>query len=317
MKKNLLFCCIAVAGLAMSSCKKEPENKFSFSVSTYNYVSFLDDSHDPVIKRGYYNYNFDAINNKVVISTDMVDLGDDNDSRFVTDPFPYNSSIVNFNGDYSPVYYGSDLNPCTDINGQPIKNLRFELTPIYYVPPTISYTPDPTSPLPQPDLSYRERPNGMSGVAPKMLYDVGDKYRVYTFWPDLYYKGVTKTSVNGVEDSSFESQDVGYRLKFRISEKKVDVVMYNVQFNPNMPKMECLILPDLDVKFTNNGFIVEDRNIVPLYVEGDHILENPRFPFTTFKFTAETNMVEGNCEFTVAGRFSGSFVGRYMEFVVR
>ena len=120
----------------------------------------------------------------------------------------------------------------------------------------------------------------------------------------------------GDPSSYMSTMEIGYRVKFDIKNKKAHVVMYNVQFNPHMPKMECLILPDLDVDFNNNGYAIEAENISPLYIEGGKLMENPSFPFTTFKFTAETNMVEANCEFTVAGRFEGFFKGNYMETIV-
>ena len=317
MKGKLMMTLVALATFGFVSCDKEVENNASFSSSTYNYVVHLDGEGEPVIKKGYYTFVMDYETKKLSISTDMVDMGTDDDVKFTTNEIKYNTSVVNFNGGVGTVIYGTELTPGTTTDGRELRNLRFELSPLYYEPPTITYTKDDTSPLPQPDLTYRKRTTGRNGEAPKMLYQIGEDYMVYTFWPDLYYNGVTKTSVMGDDNSTFESQDVGYRLKFDIAKKKATVVLYNVQFNPQMPKMECLILPDLDVEFTNNGYIVDAHNVVPLYIENMKIMENPRFPFTTFRFVAETNMVEGTCEFTVAGRFYGSFIGKYMEFIVR
>lgn len=313
MKKSTILA-IAAIPMLLASCKEEPVNVMSEKVTTYNYVARLDGSKDPVIKKGYYTLAFDFNEHNVTVSTDMVDLGNDEDTGFVTEKMEYTHVFfpIGVDGEAYNVFHGGSLYACTASNGMEVKDLRYEFSSGFYTPPVINYTPDPSSSLPQPDLSYKAR----SGFAPKMRYILGDEYIVYTFWPDLYYRGETKTIVMGAEDSEYTTQDVGYRIKFDLNKKKATVVLYNVQFNPNMPAMECLILPDLDVDFTN-GYSIEASNINPLYIEGGKLMENPRFPFTTFKFTAETNMVEGNCEFTVANRFYGNFTGKYMEFVVR
>lgn len=314
MKK--IFTIALVAGLlVMASCSdKEPTNTASETVFTYNYVTTLDDSAQPVIKKGNYTFGFDFVNNDVNIATDRVDLGNNEEIKFTTEKFKFTNSVVlGFNEKPQTVLHGSDPAPCFADNGMKITDLRFELSPIFNIPPQLSYTKDPESQLPQPDLSYTAR----AGSAPTLRYVVGDLYKIYTFWPDLYYCGATDTEVINVPGNEFRSQDIGYRIKFDIAKKKAQVVLYNVQFNPNMPKMECLILPDLDVQFTNNGYIIEATNINPLYIEGEKIMENPRFPFTSFKFVAEGNMVTGKCDFTVAGRFHGSFEGEYMTLVLR
>lgn len=313
MIKKLLITAGVVATLC-SACNKESANVYSEQIATYNYVARLDGTVEPVIKKGSYDYSFDLSSGKVVISTNSLEIADGETTSFVTDPFQYfNSTVLGFEGGVPVnVLNGTSQMPCTAKNGMEITRLHFQLSPVFYVPPVISYTPDPTSTLPQPDLSYQ----GRAGDAPRMRYRLGSDYIVYTFWPDLYYKGTTQTSVMGVPDSNTSTMDIGYRIKFDIKKRKATVVMYDVQFNPKMPKMDCLILPDLDVDFNNNGYVIETTNVNPLYIEGGKIMENPAFPFTTFKFTAETNMVEGNCEFTVAGRFAGYFKGNYMETIV-
>ncbi|MDE5868960.1 MAG: hypothetical protein K2H18_01905 [Muribaculaceae bacterium] len=313
MKKSTILA-IASICLLLTSCKDDPVNEVTERVVTYNYVAHLDGTQDPVIKKGYYSLKFDYINRDITISTDMVDLGNDEDTGFTTEKMPYTYVYypIGVDGESYQVYHGGSLYACTASNGMEVKDLRYEFSSNFYTPPFITYNPDPSSALPQPDLSYKAR----TGFAPKMRYVLGDEYIVYTFWTDLYYKGETKTEVMGVEGSQYSTHDVGYRIKFDLTKKKATVVMYNVQFNNDMPPMECLILPNLDVDFTN-GYKIEATNVNPLYIEGGKLMENPRFPFTTFKFTAENNMVEGNCEFTVAGRFYGNFTGHYMEMAVR
>lgn len=319
--KKIFTLALLTGTLITTSCSdKEPVNTTTETIATYNYVAKvnLDDPSEPVIKKGFYHFGFDFINSTVNISTDMVDLGNDQDTGFATEEFKFTTAhVFGFSDDLEHpqyTYHGFDQFPCTAANGMQVTDLRFELSPILYTPPAINYEKDPTSTLPQPDLSYKARP---IGYAPKIRYVLGNEYKVYTFWPDLYYCGVTETEVLGNPESAFKSQDVGYRVKFDIAKKKAQVVLYNVQFNPQMPPQECLILPDLDVQFTHNGFVVEAQNVNPLYIEGGMIMENPRFPFTTFSLVAEDNMVECYCDFTVAGRFHGYFTGKYMEFVVR
>lgn len=319
MKKSLLTFLLG-AFLILTACEKETVSTNSYNISTFNYVTHLNDDAEPIIKRGSYTFSFDNEEKKVSVATDMVDLGNDDDSSFITRQFAYKWTSFIYDGESNPVYAGACLDPGTDYNGLEIRNLRFELSQTYNLPDEdLVYTPDPNSPLPQPDLSLRLRPStsdGKKGYAPRMVYTLGDKYMVYTFWPDLYYKGVTKSEVIGV-DGEYVSQEVGYRLKFSIAKKTATVVLYNVKFHKDMPAQKCLILPDLDVQFTNNGYKVEATNVVPLYIEGTHLMESPRFPFTSFSFVAEGNMVEGSCDFTVAGRFHGSFVGEYMKTVIR
>lgn len=323
--KKLIVTAISM-GCLMASCgDKDPVNTSTQTYSTYNYITRINDDGDPIISKGAYHFNFDFVNMKVQVSTDMVDLGDNEDSpSFVTKEFTFQSLNLKFDDseELLKVYSGNTPVACTASNGMEVKDLYFQLTDAYYTPPEVSYIKDNDSPLVQPDLTYR----GREGAAPRSRYRLGDNYLVYTFWPDLYYKGHTTTEVVGMPsqgshgqdiETTFETLNVGYRVKFDIKKKKALVVLYDVQFNKDMPAMKCLFLPDLDVQFTNNGYVIEAQNIIPLYIgDGEKIMEYPKFPFTSFKFSAETNMVEANCEFQVGPYFFGHFTGRYMEFSI-
>ena len=322
MKK--FFILAFASGILLTSCLKEEGAVATGEqfLATYNYVTHINDDGDPIIKRGGYRYAFDYIDQSVRISAEKINLGANQDSpTFVTKEFKYEITSVPIPTDEGMVfnvYKGSDPFPCKASNGMEVKDLLFEVSQVFYVPPVVTYNKDTNSTLPQPDLSYQAR----EGAASKIKYRLGENYFVYTFWPDLYYKGKTHTEVLGVpEDSEVQTttdtENIGYRVKFDIEKKKALVVIYNAKFHPIMPAFECLMLPDLDVQFTNNGYIIEAENVIPLYIgDGRTIMENRNFPFTSFKFVAETNMVEANCEFTVAGRFQGFFTGQYMFRVI-
>lgn len=319
---NILF----VAGIgAVSSCSSstdKPINKAVDTVVTYNYVVNIDDSKPPVIEKGSYTFSFDNIERTVSISTDMISLGEEEDTGFDTDPLDFKEvhMPMGVDGKYNRIIHGSSIFPCTSTNGMEVRDLRFELSSNYYEPPQVVFSENLSSCTNLPDLTYKKR----AGFAPKLRYRLGQNNMVYTFWTDLYYCGKTVAEVMGKPDSNYENLDIGYRIKFDLKKSKATVVIYNAKFNEHMPAMKYLILPNLDVQFTNDrGYVIEAENVVPLCVEGNSdenagvLLDNPSFPFTSFKFQAENNMVEGTCEFTVAGRFYGSFVGKYMEFVVR
>lgn len=314
MKKYLVMA-FAALGLMATSCSDDPVNTTTMGVVTYNYVTNLnDDSKNPVIKPGTYSFEFDLASNNMTLSTNNLDLGSNQVTSFTVEPaVPFKVALASFEGSYGNVFYGNAAGPYLAKNGMEVKNLAFELSPVYYVPPMLAFDSEANKEYGNINLDYIAR----SGVAPKMRYLLGSDYLIYTFWPDLYYTGKTTTSVNGASGSDFESLNVGFRIKFDLDTKKALVVMHNAQFNPNMPEMKALILTDLDVDFTNNGYEINAENVIPFNLEGGKLTPYPNFPFTTFSFKAEGDMVNGSCDFTVAGRFTGHFDGKYMEYMVK
>ncbi|MDE6236446.1 MAG: hypothetical protein K2M45_01090 [Muribaculaceae bacterium] len=330
MMKKVLFSLVGV-GMLFTSCMKDPVSVSTQPVHTYNYVTLLsedgtpDMSGSPVISQGAYSISWDNMKNTATITAGSVSLGDNKNVGFQTVAIPFTSVIMSFNDVPCPILHGFEANAGRASNGLEVKDLRYEISTCVYTPPT-DIEINPKSPFAE-TLKFNSR----GTAASKIRYMLGDKYQVYTFWPDLVYHGATTTEVTGMRPKADEGEDPGmgdiqtsyfdseieYRVKFDLEKKKVDLIIYNAKFNKDMPALKCLILPGLDVNLTNNGFVIEAENVIPQSIEGGEAVPYPKFPFTHLHFAAEGNMVEATFNFTVAGVFQGLFTGKYMEFVVR
>lgn len=146
--------------------------------------------------------------------------------------------------------------------------------------------------------------------SPAVSMRLGD-YRIASVPLNCYYQGVTKSNID-----NFESTDGYYGVSIDAKTKKALVVIYEIKFADQMPKLN-IVLRDLDVVFTTNGYKIVGDNVVPEMIEGTSSTPNPNFKFDSFDLTSRfDHMGEIAIQFRVAGRYEGSFSGSYSPLVL-
>lgn len=304
MRKTIKYAALVAAiATVLTGCKKDGESYSSVHLRTYSYVT--DGVGDPIISESSFNFNFNfTTDNSSVVSSEF-DLADGKDS-FSIPSVPFDMAGGNY-------FTGKISDGGKTKNGEAITNFTYTVAPMYLPPReswNLSYNVDPESGLPTPDLRLNVNELGIC-----MNATMGGTTRLRTFWNDVTFVGKTNTSVNGNAATAFENADICYRVKMDLKRKKADVIMYDVQFNPHMPSMTVLILPDLDLVFTNQGYIVEGKDVIPLYINGNTLVEKPDYPFSSFILNSTGDLMGASANFTVTPtgfNFIGSFRGDCM-----
>lgn len=294
MKKSLLFALAAIAVAGFSSCDRNSgvTSTVTFSAQSFNLVTTLDGSADPAVASSIYKFNFDQIAGTGVISTEITN--NIKPISFVTDPITY--KVMNYQ-------WNNGIHEVIDLETfktKEIYNLDFQLTTMANIPPVIDGLPAIVI------------PTGYKYVIAS--YQVGDNVNVRTFWPDVTFTGSTITSYSfaGV-DKSFNSTDVKYRVVMNPADKKATVILYDARFAEEMPKpITNIVLKDLPVKFTNNGYEISGTEITPVCYEGGVATPNTDRIFNSFTLSVGGDLTEARIDYTVSNVFRGSFTGCYI-----
>lgn len=293
MKKQILFAA-ASAALLLASCDKEGTNTQTFTTQMMNYITEVSPTGAPTgeatIEGGLYKFGFDYNSSTVVMTAENL---------------PSRVGISTFSTPALP----ATSNAIQNI----VVNTKSAITPEVSVENlTIAYTPGVTpTDVTIPGVDNQQFPYGY--MYPITRYTIGGDYLVRTFWPDMVFFGTTTTMFN--ETMSEPLTNIRYRIILKKDDKvyKATMVIYEAQFAPQMPKMN-LVLEKLDVDFQPNGIVISGKDVIPQYLDGGSLLPNPNFPFDDLRFVIHgTNLTEGRAEFSVAGRFVGSFNGTYIQ----
>lgn len=306
--KKMLMVAAAACLIGLGSCNKDGENYQQFSLATYNYVSNTGLG-QAIITPTLYSWTINYDNSTMTMVNTGVSVGIQNVGVKV-EGMKFQSALVEYEGRGGSYFAGNSVSNGSAGNGMEVTGVNYEITPLFNLPPEqLSYTADASAGLIQPDLTY-SYPGGAMKTYTVLDYKIGTAARVRTFWPDLVMKGETVTSVNGVSGSEFKSDQIVYRVKMDVDKNTATLVIYNAQFNSQMPKMSALIIPGLRVRNLDSGIEIDGIDIKPLYIEGGRLMENPNFPFNTIHFASNDKLTGGTLDFTVAGRFTGSFTGK-------
>lgn len=153
---------------------------------------------------------------------------------------------------------------------------------------------------------------GMSRLV--MGYDYADTYRVRTFYPDNTFAGKTVTdwpdseAAGGV--ATMEGENTIYRLVMDIEKGTADMIMYEPKFSDKMPPISALVLKGLTLTLTPSGYEVTGTGVIPEQLEAGATTPVEAFPFNSIRIvTTDSGMTQASIDFTVAGRFHGSFTG--------
>ena len=294
MKKTaiLLF---AASIFGLTSCDiGSGDTTQSMSYGVINLVSPTDGT-TPSASVGWYNLEFNFTQNNVTVS--LKDLVIDNVTHtLVTEPLSYTGSQA---GDLITI---KDFSGYLDNNQSlPITNASFEVS---------------TRTYPYPNTDGSVSTTSTYGFAVVLAsYDIGTRYKVKTFYPDVCYNGTTTTQYPNIDGttSTFSNGDIIYRVVFQQDLKKANVAIYNAKFAEAAPTLGCITLEDLNVRYYTGGYELSGENIVPKVVEGGASTPNEKYTFNSFKLTPSGNLTDAIIEYTVADVYKGYFRGSYIK----
>lgn len=299
MNINKLLSLIAVGGLCVGAvgCSSDPENTTTMSIRVSNYIVPDNLAEEVSVQHDCsYNLRLDNIKGGITISTTDLNL---------------NGSTVGFtSNEMSFVRYGYQGGWSLDFaQGNAHLSNGMELSGLYgYVTSMVNYM----SPVGDPFTNLTPNPMVVA------QYHVGD-FTVHTFSPNSYFTGKTTTDFQKPGDSGvteFSTTDAVYRVNFAKDMKTANVVIYNVKFAENAPALKAVILKNLPVELTREGYLISGKDIVPEMQEGTQATPYPQRPFTSFNIKSSADLTKIDCEYVVAKIFHGKFSGIYCDHFV-
>lgn len=274
----------------------DPKSEMTLSEAVNNIVIPSDSEGEVSVQKDCkYSFVFDFVNNEVAISTADLQLGGSKAS-FTTEPFDFkllyygNKRIYTFNGGEGTLAGGGTQ------AGKEVKDFKGVFSEEFFL-----FVYD-----------YGFYPASSRMYMPLLSYKAGD-YTVKTFASDSYFAGTTTTTYPGKDGmQSFNSDDAIYRIIFSEDLKTADVVIYDIKFAQEMPNpLKMVVLENVEVKYSANGYSISGENIMPKYLEGDGLTDYPERVFDSFHFeTVAGDMANGKCEYVCAKVFKGEFYGR-------
>lgn len=303
--RNYLFAAAAAALMTLGSCESnEGTSTYTYSVPTYNLVTNTEAGEEPVVSGSIYKYNFDLMAGQVTMGSD-ISLSSGNTVSVSTGSIPYGGGYWQV-GEGDETQYGevitiNALNTGTASDKVRISNLVCQLTPFAYFPPEVQGAPAFTPPT---GVKYT-----------LMSYNIGENYRVRTFWPDMTFRGETTTSYPGTDgvNKNFTNKAMLYRVILNLKEKKATVILYNVKFGEEVTEtISNIVLNDLALAINAPGISISGTNIVPKIYEAGEAKPNQEFTFDNFDCDILGDLTSASIRYKVAGAYNGQFTGSYI-----
>lgn len=311
MKKKLI-CGIAaiLTGAALSSCSSDNEKDSQVTLDTpvyaYNHVSRVDGTGSVSTGYGKYSFTTTMPANTIMVSAKNMNLPEVGVSTFKTDNATLLAQSFQYDGVQGESLLFSGLKSET---GTPVSEMGGLLTQCVYGPGEAEVP------------GYKRLiPDDVTSHWAFITYKVGTALEVNTFWPDVTFCGATETMVPG--EGINLSEDVRYRVVLQRDLNdaltgKADVIMYNAVFAPGMPEI-TIVLKDLAVQWTQNGYRIAGDDIVPFMLMDGALIQNPSKVLDSFKFDVtkgsfngvKTGLVNGSASYTVDGKYQGMFGGK-------
>lgn len=294
MKKALFLTLGLGAVLGLASCSDD-QNKstMTYNVQSYNLVTSVDGSKDPVVAASTYKFDFDMMNTTATVGTEITGLG--STVSFVTGSIPYTGGF----------YYGED-----GMLRELIKMESFKQGSIYNMEVQL-FTPANVAPevIGAPKISMPAM-----GRYLVMNYQSGDNTKVRTFWSDVTFCGTTTTTYQWEgADKQFSNKDMKYRVVMDLQNKKATVVFYDAKFAEEMKvSLAAIELADLDLTFTQNGYTIEGKNITPSSYDNGTKVPFPSYVFDNFSLVTVGELTSTTIDYEVAGIYKGHFDGSYI-----
>lgn len=306
MKKFLLGL-LPLACVAITSCGGgETKDTRTYSSPAYNLITSLDGSEEPVVLPSVYNISVDAIASTLTLSCPSLTIPTGT-INFTTSPMSAKMGMVTTNNRYSLIYLfkaqeaGSGSTDINSVTG-------YYTQAVYF--PNNEFGSDRTS---LPGYSWYFPTNTYFYLYAQ--YKIGNSWYVRTFWPDATYHGQTLTTYPGASEP-YKTEDITYRIIMQAKDGaltgKADLIIYDPVFAPTMPiKLGTMRVKGLDITFTNNGYTLTGKDILPELIEGGEwqVYENERFIFKEINGSVGTDLTGLSLSYNVGGVFGGNFTG--------
>lgn len=312
-KTSLLLGCAAATAVLLGACNKNDGNTSSTTVSVpvFNLFTPVGGAGTPFVGSATYGFTVEYPAATVTLTTNKFNLPNGSSGSFTTIPMSFDYKIITVDnmGRESLSFKVQDPSD----KGAKISNLNANLTQAVNFPPNMT------------DIENAQ--GGYKWLVPTstmhfafVQFNYNDEWNVRSFWPDLTYKGTTSTTYPsdmrnpfGSEKVNFTGTDPQFRIIMQVKDgaitNKADVMIYGPKFAPTMPELGTMLLENLDLEFTNSGYTVSGKDVIPSLLEGGEWQPYPGFPFNDFNAVVDGNLTTSRIQFTVAGMFAGSFSG--------
>lgn len=307
MKKSLLFAVASLAVFGLASCDKTGENSSSatLNVGAYNlFTPVVAGNGEPYVSLATYSFTMEYPANTVATTTSAMSIPGGATASFGTVPMPMTGKLIDIDNTTKEAITFSAVD--ASANGAQVTDFQALLTQAVYAP--VNYTDTEYVP------GYLWYIPTNYFYFPFIQYQLGDDWKVRTFWPDLTYKGQTVIT-SQMSPDPYLNQGPLYRVVMSRNDNraltgKADIIIYNAQFADGMPELKVMIIKGLDVTFTEAGYTLTGKDIVAEYKgDGGEMMPYERFPFNEITATVGGNMTNITISYMVGGMFNGTFNG--------
>lgn len=295
MNKKILFgAMICAMGSTMTSCDLDsPESVSSVTFRPLNLVTSVSGDNEAFVTTGSYGITMSSKGTLNVTGSKVSIPG--KEVNFTTSDVKYQSGVIQTTAGSGEVTYFNGANGSgSGLDILSVSGVVSGLTYYYNYP-----VPGFVNP------SFQE-------VSPALVmqYNIGNQYLVRTFPQNAYYRGQTRLqySVNDQGGFVFEKSPISYRVQISDDYKTATLFLYDCQFAETMPadkSPKCLVLRNLKVEYSGNGYSISGDNLVPAQPEGGVLVDNKNFTFNNVRvYTTSTDLTKVNISYNVEGKMS-------------
>lgn len=299
MKK--LFPLLLLPALMASCSNSEPEATQQLTYPVVNLIVPHLEGANPYAATGFYTLDCNVTTGIMRITTTSLFL-DGKNTGFESEEFRYSQTPIKDSNNQSVATLTIIDGGAAGIDNMEISRFKGYVSSLSYSPKT----------------EIAGYPNSKAVVYPLILtYSVGNFYDVATFPADAFYGGttVTKYATSSNPNANFNTKDILYRLVFKESLDKADLLIYEGKFAAEQPKSLNMILKNLDVEYTPYGYRISGTDVIPEVPEGltGQTTPYPRYVFKSISGEATRASGLGNFSVTYTvgeqSQYTGFFTG--------
>lgn len=303
MKTNMTLAAIALCSACLTSCNGKDDSKFTTTTPIQSYNLFVSKADGNVYTSlGKYDFTLESPANTIAVGTEGIAAPGLGILSFTTNPGAYEARYYDYDGKRGETIGFKALS--STASGL-VSNLGGALTQCVFAPGSI-------------DVPGYKRvvPDASTFHWAMISYTCMNIWDVNTFWCDMTYSGTTRNSVPGAAETQTDQPRYRVWMQRDLNNSlngKVDIIVYNASFAQGMPSI-TFVLKDLDLRFTQTGFEITGKDIIPSMVEGGALQPNPKYLVNDFAFRGFAGadgcgLSQGEAVYTVQGRFGARFEG--------
>ena len=313
MKKYLTIGAVSalMAGTLMS-CDTDgnTEITYNYVASTYNLYTRLDGAEGYDIQMANYQLKILAHDYTVETTAESMAIPGGGKLNIKLNPIKYELYQGGLDGHGAVLYKFGATNPSE--SGASVQDLSVYFTQACFIPETINGL---KINLLVPNVSGQGV--GYPGYPFYFVanYKLDNRWLVRTFWPDQSFDGKTELDING---STVVNEKMRYRVAMKVDESgvignKADVLIYQAALAADQTSSQkVVVLKDLDLQFSKNGWTVSGTNITGQTMNSDKLEPNTDYVFNTFTASATGDMTQMTCSYELNSNTEGQFSGSYM-----